>query len=155
MKESPIQRLGVVKSMRVSVEESLSAAIVLGEISAGQVLTVPTLAEQFGVSATPVREAMLEMAKRGFVDPLRNKGYRVTAVNTETLRSLLQVRRWLEAPAMQQLAASFPDERRHELRRNADATVHAAHAPQLSEFLAADMSFHLALLEALGNLQLV
>ena len=46
----------------------------------GVVYSAPALAARFGVSATPVREAMLDLAKEGLVSAVRNKGFRVTEV---------------------------------------------------------------------------
>jgi len=97
---SSIHRLIPGSSLRDTVESSLSAAIVSGELAPGTLVSVPTLAAQFGVSATPVREAMLDLEKRGFVQPVRNKGCLVTNVSEQDLPDIVQVRRWLEGPAM-------------------------------------------------------
>ncbi|RIJ15234.1 GntR family transcriptional regulator, partial [Clavibacter michiganensis subsp. insidiosus] len=96
-------------SLREHVHQALSAAIVSGELEPGTLITVPTLAVRFDVSATPVREAVLELEKRGFVETVRNKGFRVTAVSDEELGHLVQVRQLLEAPAMERLAGRLPD----------------------------------------------
>lgn len=152
---SQIQRLESAKTLRGSVEEALSAAIVLGEFEPGAIITVPTLAARFGVSATPVREAMLEMMTRGFVTPVRNKGYRVTEVSEKSVNDLLQVRRWLESPAMVPLAEKFPDVPVAPFRKLVDDTVEAARRGDFAEFLAKDTEFHLGLLEVLGNEHLV
>ncbi len=97
------------ESLREHVHQALSAAIVSGELEAGTLITVPTLAVRFDVSATPVREAVLELEKRGFVETVRNKGFRVTAVSDEELGHLVQVRQLLEAPAMERLAVHLPE----------------------------------------------
>ena len=155
MVSSQIQRLESVKTLRGSVEEALSAAIVLGEFEPGTIITVPTLAARFGVSATPVREAMLEMMTRGFVTPVRNKGYRVTEVSEKSVNDLLQVRRWLESPAMVPLAEIFHEVSVEPFRELVEETLAAARRDDFPEFLAKDTEFHLGLLELLGNEHLV
>ncbi len=152
---SLIQPLESVKTLRGSVEEALSAAIVLGEFKPGTIITVPTLAARFGVSATPVREAMLEMMTRGFVTPVRNKGYRVTEVSEKSVNDLLQVRRWLEAPAMVSLAEKFHEVPVEPFRELVEETLAAARRDDFPEFLAKDTEFHLGLLRVLGNEHLV
>ncbi|RRR96844.1 GntR family transcriptional regulator [Glycomyces terrestris] len=148
-------RLEPGESLRVRVERTLSLAIISGELAPGALLTVPRLAEQFAVSATPVREAILDLEKRGFVEPVRNKGFRVTAVSDDLLHDIVEIRLLLEPPAMARLAASFPAERLASLRAQADEIVAGARAGDLTAYLLADQRFHLELTGLLGNPVLV
>jgi DNA-binding GntR family transcriptional regulator len=138
-------------SLRAQVEKTLSAAIISGELAPGTLVSVPTLAVQFRVSATPVREAMLDLEKRGFVESVRNKGFRVTAVSDEHLRQIVEVRQLLEPPAMEELARrGFADESREHAAR-ADAIVAGAQTGDLKAYLEADQVFHRELTALLGN----
>src|ERR1700710_2327397 len=108
MMSSPvIGPLRTAGSFRRTVEDAVAAAIVSGELAPGTMLTAPTLAARFDVSATPVREALLNLEKRGFVEIARNKGFRVTEVGADDLREIVQIRQWLEAPPMRQLAGAL------------------------------------------------
>lgn len=147
--------LSPAESLREQVEGQLSSRIVSGEIPPGEVLTVPTLAGEFGVSATPVREAMLNLARRGFLRPIRNRGFEVTEVSPEELRHLSEVRMLLEAPPMVVVAGNLADETVAELRVLADRIVSAAREARFDEYLAADTEFHLRILECTGNPKLV
>lgn len=140
---------------RNQVEEALSAAIVTGEMEPGRVFSAPALAETFGVSATPVREAMMSLEKRGFVETIRNKGFRVTHVSKRDLEQLVAVRMLLEPPAMRQLAPTASRELVERFRPVAARIVRGATAGPLDDYVAADNDFHLGLLEALGNDRLV
>ena len=142
-------------SLRAHVERALSAAIISGELAPGALLTVPTLAAQFDVSATPVREAMLDLESRGFVEPVRNKGFRVTTVSPEVLRDIVEVRQLLEPPAMEELAKRFPIEELPALERLAEQIVVGARTGDLRSYLEADVQFHLTLTRMLGNRLLV
>jgi DNA-binding GntR family transcriptional regulator len=137
------------------VEDAVSAAIVSGEFPPGTMLTAPTLAARFDVSATPVREALLNLEKRGFVEIARNKGFRVTEVSRHDLEQIVQIRQWLEAPPMRELAGRIPEPKLAELRREAEAIVTGAATEDLRAYLAADTSFHLHLLSLTGNDRLV
>jgi DNA-binding GntR family transcriptional regulator len=148
-------RLPEVESLREQVEHTLSSRIVSGEFAPGAVLTVPTLAQDFGVSATPVREAMLNLARRGFLSPIRNRGFRVTEVSLDELRELGEVRQLLEAPPMRILAGALPASLVTRLRALADEIVASARDGRFEDYLAADTAFHLALLEQVGNRRLV
>ncbi|MFC4137542.1 MULTISPECIES: GntR family transcriptional regulator [unclassified Microbacterium] len=147
--------LSPAESLREQVEAQLASRIVSGEIPPGEVLTVPTLAGEFGVSATPVREAMLNLARRGFLRPIRNRGFEVTEVSPDELRQLSEVRMLLEAPPMVVVAGTLDDETVAELRGTADRIVAAARDGRFDEYLAADTEFHLRILECTGNAKLV
>jgi DNA-binding GntR family transcriptional regulator len=142
-------------NFRHLVEDAVSSAIVSGEFPPGTMLTAPTLAARFDVSATPVREALLNLEKRGFVEIARNKGFRVTEVSRHDLEQIVQIRQWLEAPAMRDLAGHIPADRLAALRAEAAAIVTAAAAADLRAYLDADTAFHLHLLSLTGNDRLV
>ena len=151
--DSPL--LAKVASLREQIERTLSSRIVAGEFAPGTVLTVPTLATEFGVSATPVREAMLNLARRGFLRPIRNRGFEVTEVSVDELRELGEVRMLLEAPPMRALAGVLGDEVVVRLRALADEIVAAGREGRFEDYLEADTTFHLTLLECHGNRHLV
>lgn len=142
-------------SLREKVEKAIAAAIISGQMRPGEVFSVPALAAQFDVSATPVREAMLNVEKRGFVTAVRNKGFRVTEVDHETLAQIVGVRQLLEPAAMAQLASVFEAEQAPEARRLADRIVKGAAGEDLAEYLAADTVFHALLMSYTGNRLLV
>lgn len=150
-----VERLERGVSLREMVERALAAAIISGEMPPGKLVSAPGLAAQFNVSATPVREAMLNLEKRGFVEAVRNKGFRVTDVSEEDLRQIVGVRLMLEPEAMQQLAGSLPEKELPELRQMAETIVSGAQSGDLRSYLEADQRFHLRLTALLGNSLLV
>lgn len=151
----PVQPIPPATSLRTQVETALSAAIVAGEMPPGELFSAPALAARFNVSATPVREAMLNLEKRGFVQAVRNKGFRVTAVSEADLTDIVGVRLLLEPPAMRELAARYPRDRAAELRSMAERIVAGSDAGDLPGYLRTDTEFHLALTALLGNRRLV
>jgi len=155
MIESTIRKVEQVASLRDRIAKSLSAAIISGELAPGTLVSVPTLASQFAVSATPVREAMLDLEQHGFVASVRNKGFRVTEVSEQDLREIVELRRLIEAPAMRSLAGRFPVETLPRWRALADQiAVHVDNA-NLTGFIESDRDFHLGLLGLYGNARLV
>src|SRR5690606_39283957 len=140
-----IPRLEPGESLRARVERTLSPAIISGELAPGTLLTVPTLAERFAVSATPVREAMLDLEKRGFVESVRNKGFRVTAVSDDLLHDIVEIRLLLEPPAMARLAGEFPAHRLGEFHAQADAMGGSARAADAAAYLLAEQALQLEL----------
>ncbi|MGN7859213.1 GntR family transcriptional regulator [Microbacterium sp. 22303] len=143
------------ESLREQVERMIGARIVSGETPPGEVLTVPTLAGDFGVSATPVREAMLNLARRGFLRPIRNRGFQVTEVSADELNQLTDVRLLLEAPPMRRVAGAIDEALEKELRELAERIVAAGQERRFEEYLEADTTFHLRILAVTGNQKLV
>lgn len=143
------------ESLRARVGRVLTSAVVSGELGPGTLVTVPTLAVQFAVSATPVREALLELEKRGFVEAVKNKGFRVTEVGAQELADLADVRLMLEPPAMRRLAGALPADRAEEFRGLAVTMTTAVADSDLPTWLGADLRFHLGLTRLLGNPTLV
>jgi DNA-binding GntR family transcriptional regulator len=119
------------------------------------VYSAPALAARFGVSATPVREALLDLAKEGLVDTVPNKGFRVTAVSEKQLDEYTHIRSLIEIPTTVGLAASAAPADLAALRPVAQEIVTAAAAGDLIAYVEADIRFHLGLLALAGNEHLV
>ena len=62
-------------NLREQARGQIRAAIVMGNVIAGEIYPVTFFASQLKVSATPVREALLDLANEGLVEPARNKGF--------------------------------------------------------------------------------
>ncbi|MFD0309080.1 GntR family transcriptional regulator [Streptomyces sp. NPDC127119] len=142
-------------SYRERVADALRAALIAGELRPGEVHSAPALAARFGVSATPVREALLDLAKEGLVDTVPNKGFRVTAVSEKQLDEYTHIRSLIEIPTTVGLAASAAPADLAALRPVAQEIVTAAAAGDLIAYVEADVRFHLGLLALAGNDHLV
>jgi DNA-binding GntR family transcriptional regulator len=112
------------------------------------------LGELFGVSATPVREAMLDLAKDGFVVAERNRGFRVVEMSEADLDEISQIRLLLEVPSTVQVAKIIESDVLDELSVIADTIVTAAAQGDLIDYLDSDRRFHVLLISQLGNSRL-
>ncbi|MPV38513.1 GntR family transcriptional regulator [Georgenia subflava] len=148
---SPFAPVVHAASLRTLVEDSVAGAIVAGQLPPGELVSVPALAAKFDVSATPVREAMINLQHRGFVEPVRNKGFRVTAVSEQDLNEIVQLRRLIEPPVVRDLAGAVGAEDAQRLRVLARAITDAADAGDMPQYLAADVEFHRELVALGGN----
>lgn len=142
-------------SVRGQILEALRAALVDGELVPGEIYSGPALGERFGVSATPVREAMQQLALEGAVECLPNRGFRVLSRTPRALAELAEVRALLEVPVMLRLAGAVPAATWESLRPAALATAEAAAAGDLPGYAEADRAFHRAVLSLADNGQLV
>ena len=141
--------------LRDQVGHALRAALIAGELKPGGVYSAPGLAAELGVSATPVREAMLDLAREGLVEPVRNKGFRVTEVSERELDQCTELRMLIEVPTVVRVTELAAAEQLEELRPLAEEIVVKARAHDLIGYLEADRRFHLTLLGLAGNDRLV
>lgn len=93
----------------------IEEAIVSGELEPGSVLRQEQLSERFGVSRTPVREALRRLAALGLVSFEPNRGVRVRTLSREDLREAFLVRAELEALVTEIAAAKMTAEALEEL----------------------------------------
>lgn len=142
-------------SLRQQAGEVLRASIVGGELEPGELYSATTLAERLGVSATPIREAMLDLAHAGLVEPVRNRGYRVLTPDEQDLDEISELRLMLEVPAMGMVVERACDRDLAALDGVVDAIEARAAEGDLAGFLTVDRRFHLTLLELTGNHRLV
>jgi DNA-binding GntR family transcriptional regulator len=142
-------------SVRGQILDALRRALMAGELTPGQVYSAPALGERFGVSATPVREAMQQLALEGAVEVVPNRGFRVVERGARELAELAEVRALIEVPVLLRLARTVPPERWAGLRPLAEATVRAASSGCRATYAESDRAFHAAVLSLSGNEQLV
>jgi DNA-binding GntR family transcriptional regulator len=147
--------IGERTSLRERVAESLRAALVSGRMVPGTTYSIPALAEQFGVSATPVREAMLDLVNEGIMSAVPNKGFRVVELSDAELDQITELRRLLEVPTVGELAGAIDRAAVRRLRSLADAVSDAARRGDVVGYVEADRELHLALLAEAGNPRLV
>ena len=138
------------QNLREQVLQHVRAEIISGQSVPGTMYSVPTLADDLGVSTTPVREALLELARSGLIEPIRNRGFRVLEPTLEELSELFEVRELLEVHAAELLARLAP-KKLDGLSRLADDIRDTVKADDVHGYLEADRRFHHAFISAAGN----
>ncbi|GAB3462012.1 GntR family transcriptional regulator [Kineococcus endophyticus] len=137
------------------VYDAVLDLLIDGELKAGAALGIDGLAREFGVSQTPVREALARLESTGLVRRTALKGYRVAPVATpEELVRLMQARLVLE-PALAEMAA---ERLTPQVLADLEQAVHdLATAPlgpafhEFRQYWEADERFHRIIAEATGN----
>lgn len=143
------------RNLREEAVDVLRAAILGGELEPGSIHSAVSLAERLGVSPTPVREAMLQLANSGLVEVLPNRGFRVTVIDDRDLDEIFELRLLLELPAIALVIERAGEAELADLDRPLLALEEAADRLDVPAFLLADRDFHLSLLALTGNHRLV
>jgi DNA-binding GntR family transcriptional regulator len=148
----PLERTDSLREQALAV---LRQAVVSGRIRTGELYSVAALARELGVSLSPVREAMMTLVNDGIMEPVRNRGFRLVALDEHDLKEIVELRTLLEVPAVGALALLDLTADVAELRARAGAIERAAERGDVPLFLHEDREFHLALLRLTGNRRLV
>jgi len=128
-----------VLTVKEAVYKRLLHAIVSGKLPPGTRITIAQLADQFGVSLMPVREALRKLEAGNFISPQKNRRIVVRELSADDLRELLQIRLKLESMAARRALKNFTDEMLSDLERLMDE-VKSARDPE--EFLEKNKQFH-------------
>jgi len=150
LSSSPLSR----HNLREQAYVLIRTAIITGTLRHGEIYAVKFFADRFGVSRTPVREALLDLASRGFVEALPNRGFRITTVTEKDQDDTAAVRELLEVPAIGVVAGLITSGAITHARKLCNDTIETARRGDLPEFLEADRVFHLHLISQCNNAQL-
>jgi DNA-binding GntR family transcriptional regulator len=118
---------------------SLRQGILRGQLTPGSPLRQDVLAERFGVSHIPVREALRQLAAEGLVEIRRHQGARVSGLSASEARQLLEIRCVLETQAVRW---SMPMATADEQRLAAQALDEAENAIDLDRWMHLNWRFH-------------
>jgi DNA-binding GntR family transcriptional regulator len=138
-------------ALREQVLAELRRRIVDGDYAQGERLTETRLADDFGVSRNPVREALRVVEAEGFVQILPRRGAVVATLDETAVRDLFAVREQLET-----LAAGLAAERATKrdvdrLRRLLDDASAATDAKDFDRVAELNSAFHRAVIDVSGN----
>ena len=128
--------------------DELVNRIVSGAFPAGVTLQEEKLSAEFGISRTPVREALQRLAAEGLVEQLPRRGYRVSLPEDEALDELYECRAGLELMALKLALPEIPGQEIAALKKKLKS---AAGKQSVSLSLEADSEMHSLIMEYSGN----
>jgi DNA-binding GntR family transcriptional regulator len=127
---------------------ALRQSIISGALAPGMLLRQTELAEEFGTSRIPVREALNSLQAEGLVQIEPNRGAYVTTLSADELREIFDLRVMLETEALRR---AVPLHSERTLRR-VEAVQHELDAETVpAEWVRLDRAFHDALYEPSGR----
>jgi len=138
------------------VFNTLRRAILTGELDPGERLMEIHLANQFGVSRTPVREAIRMLEQEGLVTLRPARGAVVSSISADSVKDVLEVRRAMDVLCAQLACKRITSEALASLEKacNEFRRVATAADRNITEIAACDVALHDIILEATGNRRL-
>jgi DNA-binding GntR family transcriptional regulator len=142
-------------SLRDQALRVIRARIISGAMRPGRLYALGATASALGVSVTPVREAVLELAREHLVELARNRGFRVREMSEHELNEIVEFRKIIEVGAVRLVAERKLLDQANGLQALARATEKYAAAGDWVGFLDSDRDFHMGIMGHLANERLL
>ncbi|MGW1379334.1 GntR family transcriptional regulator [Streptomyces sp. NPDC002446] len=142
-------------TLRQQIADALRDEVLAGRLPSGHPFTVKEIADQYGVSATPVREALLDLCAQGLLDVEQHRGFKVHAFTADDFRAMVEARTLIiegifRSDADRALRAT-PSQVLISIRRRADEAERAARAGDLDVLIGYDLRFWRELSSIVNN----
>lgn len=141
--------------LREVVFETLRDAIAQGVLKPGERLMEIQIADQLGVSRTPVREAIRKLELEGYVIMMPRRGTYVSSLSIKDVNELFEIRTILDSLASGLAAERITEEELEQLQRLLLEISHGIKNKDMEKIVDADMRFHDVLYKASRNDRLV
>ncbi|MDQ0992075.1 GntR family transcriptional regulator [Streptomyces sp. V3I7] len=148
-------------TLRQQIADALRDEVLAGRLQPGCAFTVKEIADQYGVSATPVREALVDLSAQGILEADQHRGFRVPEYTLADYRAMIEARRLVTDGMFQALAAAHEAFREADnprtvallatVRRRGEEAQRAAAAGDLTVLIGYDLRFWRELSCLFGN----
>ncbi|MEU7578624.1 GntR family transcriptional regulator [Streptomyces sp. NPDC041068] len=143
-------------TLRQQIADALRDEVLAGRLEPGQEFTVKEIAEQYGVSATPVREALVNLTAQGLLDADQHRGFRVHEHTLDDYRGMLEARGLVADGIFRDLVEHGAErgdmgDALLSVRRRGEEAARAACAGDLTVLIGYDLRFWRELSALFGN----
>ncbi|MEU3983912.1 GntR family transcriptional regulator [Streptomyces sp. NPDC026672] len=148
-------------TLRQQIADALRDEVLAGRLQPGREFTVKEIADQYGVSATPVREALVDLSAQGVLEADQHRGFRVPEYTLDDFRGIVEARSLVTDGMFHALVAGHPafkdpqDSRTTAalaaVRRRGEEAQRAANAGDLGVLIGYDLRFWRELSTLFGN----
>jgi DNA-binding GntR family transcriptional regulator len=139
------------KSLAETIRAALEEEIFTGVLPSGSQLDEQQLVDRFGVSRTPAREALLQLAAAGLVTIIPRQGAVVSSITLREYVGFSEVLTHLEALAAQLATRRMSADEHRALEKAFEACRSAAQASDVEAYKAANAQFHTVIYEGAHN----
>lgn len=145
----------VVATIADQLYDILCDRIVTGHYAPGQRLDMQAIADEYGVSKTPVRDALAELENDRLIETRPRSGTFVASLSLRDIHEVCQLRKAIEWLATGMASESMPDSLLKDLREEALRARDAATEGDFEPFFVSDTRIHSEIVRASGNTRLI
>jgi len=125
-------------------------ALISGRFAPGQVLVIRQLAETFGISTTPIREALQRLVAERILELQKNRSIAIPLLSAETFLELVRIRCAVEGLATEMAASRIDASQLDRLRELSEGMEAALLPSRRRRYLVLNESFHFTIYESAG-----
>ena len=151
MRKKPIERH---QTLREKILENIREAILRGNLKPGEKVAEPELAERFGISRTPIREAFRQLESEGYLTVIPRKGAVVTAMSERDVEEFFAIKSILEGYAARMAASRLSEKEIERLEQINERLAQLAREGDVKTFFRVHGEFHELFIRAAGNAKL-
>lgn len=128
-----------VKSYKMAAYDEIKEKIISGEYEPGKSLNERVLSEEFGISRTPIREALMKLSYEGWII---NEPYKPNVVRNFDLKTILEAQKVRASLELLALEYAFDELDKNDIKQLETITKETAESKTYNEFIYLDRSFH-------------
>jgi DNA-binding GntR family transcriptional regulator len=147
-----LQRPGSLKDLAY---REIKRQLVSGRLQHDRIYSALHFGEQLGISRTPAREALLQLAHEGFLICLDVRGFKIKEFSEKEIRDVFETRQVIEAYAVDRAAGELSAQDRKHVQECLREMAARTAEENIVSFLEADKEFHLALVRCTNNVHLI
>lgn len=138
-------------TLREKILETIRDAIMTGGLKPGEKVAEPDLAERFGISRTPIREAFRQLESEGYLTVIPRKGAVVTSFSAKDVEEFYAIKSILEGYAARRACFKLSERELEKLRMVNDRLRQLANDGDVKHFFRIHNDFHEMFLKAADN----
>jgi DNA-binding GntR family transcriptional regulator len=131
--------------------DRIKGLLVSGQLSIDEIYSANQFAEMLGVSRTPVREALLQLAAEGLLIPVQGRGFKIKGFSEKEIKDFFEARLMIETYVISRLVRGIGAEDLKALQTSLKQMVQSADRGDITCFLEADKAFHMNLVRRYTN----
>ncbi|VBB09779.1 transcription regulator hth gntr [Lucifera butyrica] len=134
-----------------SIYNEIKKKIMDGVLEPDTHLVIKQIANEYGVSDIPVREALKELSAEGLVKTIPHIGSKVTGISLKNIKDMLQMREYLEPFAAQLAAKNATEQTITELETCCNSLNEAHQKNDIEHYSKLNKEFHIVIINSCGN----
>ena len=146
-----LKTLPPLPSLKDMALSAIKEAILYKKLEPGVIYTEASVSSELGISRTPVREALIHLASRGFIIYMPRKGFQIRVLMEKDVKNLFELRMALELAVIRQITPKLTEESIIKIENLFSKYTKATEAANPIESINADRELHLSLAHLTDN----
>lgn len=146
-----IKKIERPETLQALAYDKIKGLLVGGQLEFDEIYSANHFAEILGVSRTPVREALLQLATEGLLIPIQGRGFKIKVFSDKEIKDFFETRLMIETYVIGRLVEGIGGQDLKALEESLKMMIRSAGKEDIYGFLEADKAFHMNLVHRYKN----